>query len=164
MLEQFGDYLASTHLSVTFASTSWFVPAVQTVHILGIAVVLATVLLRDMTLLGFSGGGGVLSTMTGSFLRWTWRALLVLLITGVLLVIAEPKRELSSLPFRVKMLLVALLAVTTLLYQSPFRRDPAYWAASPLRRRMAVAVALVSIGLCICIVSAGRFIAYADHE
>jgi hypothetical protein len=163
MLDEFGDYLASTRVSETFASTNWFVPAVQTVHILGIAVVLATVLMRDMALLGFSGGGGVLGTMTESFLRWTWRALLVLLLTGVLLVIAEPKRELSSMPFRIKMLLVALLAITTLIYQAPFRRDPGYWAASPLRRRMAGAVALVSIALCICIVTAGRFIAYADH-
>lgn len=163
MLDELGDYLASTRVSETFASTNWFVPAVQTIHILGIAVVLATVLMRDMTSLGFSGGGGVLGTLTEGFLRWTWRALLVLLVTGLLLVIAEPKRELSSMPFRLKMLLVVLLAITTLVYQAPFRRDPGYWTASPRRRRMAVAVALVSICLCVCIVTAGRFIAYAEH-
>ncbi len=164
MLEQVGDYLAGTRVSEAFAAANWFIPTVQTIHILGIAVVLATVLLRDATLLGISGGGGVLGTMTANFLRWTWRALLVLLVTGALLVIAEPKRELSSFSFRLKMVLVALLALVTLVYQSPFRRDPGYWVASRRRRRIAAAVAMVSILLCACIVTAGRFIAYGDHE
>ena len=88
---------------------------------------------------------------------------MVLLASGLLLVVAEPARELSSTPFQIKMLLVILLALITALWQRPLRTDSLYWSGSPGRRRTAAALAGVSLALCMAIVSAGRLIAYINH-
>ena len=42
MMENFCDWLAATPLSLAFQNWTWFVPSVQTVHILCVAVVLTS--------------------------------------------------------------------------------------------------------------------------
>ena len=163
MLHDLSDYLAGTALNHLFANTTWMVPTVQTVHILGIAIVLSTLVMLDVRVLWRTSDGPALSELSTSFLPWTWGALLVLLTSGLLLVVAEPARELSSVPFRIKMLLVILLALVTLLWQRPLRVDSLYWSGSPGRRHTAAVLAGISLALCVAIVAAGRLIAYVNH-
>lgn len=170
MVQQFCDWLAGTALSQAFANASWFVPAVQTLHILSIAVVISTLAMLDVRLLaGLAGvpaagqqGGrrASLAELAGSYLPWAWTALWVLLATGVLLTITEPGRELLNSAFQLKMLMVVALVVLTLLFQGALRREPGYWEATTGRRRMGAALGGVSLVLCIFIVAAGRLIAY----
>src|ERR1700730_17278211 len=114
MMQNFSDWLAATALSQLFAGLSWFVPVIQTVHILSIAVVVTTLGMLDLRLLRWSRRGPALSAMAGNFIPWTWRALGVLLASGVLVIITEPSRELMNGAFRLKMLLVLLLVLLTL--------------------------------------------------
>jgi len=163
MLHELSEYLSDTALNHLFATTTWMVPAVQTLHILGIAIVLSTLVMLDVRVLWRTSDGAGLSDLSKSFLPWTWSALLVLLASGLLLVVAEPARELSSVPFQIKMLLVILLALITASWQRPLRTDSLYWSRSPGRRRTAAALAGVSLTLCMTIVAAGRLIAYVNH-
>ena len=163
MLRELSQYLADTALNHLFANTSWMVPTVQTVHILGIAMALSTLVMLDVRVLARPGDAGVLAEVSRSSLPWTWGALLVLLMSGLLLVVAEPARELSSAPFQIKMLLVILLACVTAWWQLPLRTDSLYWSSTPGRRRVAVALAAFSLTLCVAIVAAGRLIAYVNH-
>jgi hypothetical protein len=160
MIQRFCDWLAATYLSQLFADTGWFVPTVQTVHILSIAVVVTTLAMLDFRLLHLTRKGAPLPDMAHSFLPWTWRALVVLLVTGALLTITEPARELMNNAFRLKMLMVVVLVVLTLIFQAALRKDPAYWNASGSRRLLGGAVGVVSLFLVVSIVVAGRLIAY----
>ncbi len=160
MIQSFCDWLAATALSQFFANQNWFVPTVQTVHILSIAVVVITLGMLDFRLLRLTRTGPAPEVMAGKFIPWTWRALLVLLLTGILLIITEPTRELMNNAFRLKMLMVALLAVLTVAMQRASAREPGYWSASPTRRRLGGALAMTSLVLCVSIVAAGRLIAY----
>jgi hypothetical protein len=160
MIQSFCDWLAATSLSQAFAGANWFVPTVQTVHILSIAVVLITLGMLDFRLLRLTRRGPPVEAMVGSFVPWTWRALGVLLVTGILLTITEPNRELMNDAFRLKMLLVTLLAVLTLVVQRRTARQPDYWNASPAGRRLGVVLGVASLLLCLSIVAAGRLIAY----
>jgi hypothetical protein len=83
-----------------------------------------------------------------------------LLVTGILLTITEPARELLNWAFRVKMLLVLALAGTLRVVQLRMRRNPAYWTESPARRQAARAIGIVSVIVGASIVTAGRWIAY----
>jgi hydrogenase-4 membrane subunit HyfE len=163
MLEQLAHWLDGTNLHQAFAAAEWFVPSVQTVHILGIAIVATTVCMLNLRLLRGPAAVPALAEMSSRFLPWTWSALLVLLVTGVALIVAEPGRELESTPIRVKMLLVVLLALLTLTTQLTVRRDANYWYGSVVRRYGAMAIAVASILLCAGIVAAGRLIAYVVH-
>jgi hypothetical protein len=162
MVQEFSDWLASTALSQTFADLGWFVPTVQTIHILSIAVVVITLAMLDVRLLvgKGTGKGATLSELAQSYLPWVWKALWVLLATGTLLTITEPGRELMNLTFRLKMLMVAILVILTLVFQGPLRREPGYWDATEIRRWLGSALGLVSLLLCVFIVVAGRLIAY----
>jgi hypothetical protein len=160
MIQQFCDWLAATCVSQLFAGLGWFVPTVQTLHILSIAVVVTTLGMLDLRLLRLIRGGPSLESLAGSFIPWTWRALVVLLVSGILLIVTEPTRELMNEAFRLKMLLVLLLVGLTFVFQTANTREAGYWSSSPARRRLGVAIGVASLVLCVSIVIAGRFIAY----
>ena len=160
MIQQFSDWLAATSVSQLFAGLGWFVPTVQTLHILSIAVVVTTLGMLDFRLLRLTRSGPPLEKLAGNFIPWTWRALGVLLVSGILLIITEPNRELMNDAFRLKMLLVVALVVLTLVFQTATTREPGYWSASPARRRLGGVLGVTSLVLCVGIVVAGRFIAY----
>ncbi len=150
----------ATSLSRTFQDLTWFVPLVQTVHILCIAVVLTLVAMTDLKMLGVRVGSQSLSEMVSHSMPWVWTALVVLLTTGILLTITEPARELLNNMFRFKMVLVLALVGVLKIIQSGLRNRPDYWSLSPRRRIAGRAVGAASLILGVCIVIAGRWIAY----
>ena len=160
MIQQFCDWLAATSLSQLFANLGWFLPTVQTLHILSIAVVVTTLGMLDFRLLRLIRSGPPLERLAGNFIPWTWRALVVLLVSGILLIITEPTRELMNDAFRLKMLMVVALVVLTSVFQAATTREAGYWTASPVRRRLGGLLGIASLVLCVSIVAAGRLIAY----
>ncbi|HSZ07919.1 MAG TPA: DUF6644 family protein [Steroidobacteraceae bacterium] len=160
MIEQFCDWLSRTGISVAFQSTNWFVPLVQTVHIIAIAILLTTVYVISFRLIGITRGAQPLASLAARSAPWVWTALSVLLVSGILLTVTEPARELLNWVFRIKMLMVFLLAVILWIVQSRTRRNPQYWTESPMRRRAARAIGIVFIIVGAGIVTAGRWIAY----
>jgi magnesium-transporting ATPase (P-type) len=159
LIEKFCDWLSATGVSVAFQSTTWFVPVVQTVHIISIAILLISVYVISFRLIGLRGKLP-LAKVAAKSTPWIWATLSVLLVSGILLTITEPARELLNWVFRVKMLLVLLLAAILLLVQYRLRQNPDYWTKSPARRRAARAVGVVFLVIGACIVTAGRWIAY----
>jgi len=160
MIAEFCDWLASTPLSQRFQDLQWFVPLVQTIHIFGIAVVAFSIGMLAFRLLGLSGNRQPLSAMAAYFLAWIWSALAVLLFTGILLTITEPARELLNDAFRLKMAMVAILAVITRLFQLGLKRNPTFWTSGAVRLRVRRSIAISSLILTVCIIAAGRWIAY----
>jgi hypothetical protein len=84
----------------------------------------------------------------------------VLLLTGALLTITEPARELLNWVFRIKMLMVLALAGIWLLLQVSMRKNPAFWTESAAGRMTARGVGIVCLLIGAAIVTAGRWIAY----
>jgi hypothetical protein len=160
VIEQFCDWLSRTNVSVAFQSANWFVPMVQTVHIIAIAILLTSVYVVSFRLIGLTRGTQALATLTAKLTPWIWTALCVLLVTGILLTITEPARELLNWAFRLKMLMVLALAGMLWVVQLRLRHNPEYWTESPARRHAARAIGIVSVIVGAGIVTAGRWIAY----
>jgi magnesium-transporting ATPase (P-type) len=160
VIEEFCDWLSRTNVSVAFQSANWFVPLVQTVHIISIAILLTSVYVVSFRLIGVTRGGQPLAVVTAKSTPWVWIALGVLLGTGILLTITEPARELLNWAFRVKMLLVLALVGILLIVQIRTRESPEYWNASPTRRCAARAIGIAAVIIGAGIVTAGRWIAY----
>jgi uncharacterized membrane protein len=145
---------------VAFQSANWFVPTVQTVHIIAIAILLTSVYVVSFRLIGLTRGSQPLAALTSKSTPWFWTTLCVLLVTGVLLTITEPARELLNWAFRVKMLMVLALAAILWLVQLRMRQNPEYWTESPARRHAGRALGIVAVIVGAGIVTAGRWIAY----
>ena len=160
MIQAFSDWLAATSLSRLFADTGWFVPTVQTIHILAIAAVVTLLSMLNFRLLRITRSGPSLQNLAAGYVPWVWRSLVIMLVSGILLTITEPSRELMNNTFRLKMLLVLVLTVLTVILRSTLRHDPQYWTSTPQRRLLGGTIAGVSLILCVSIVAAGRLIAY----
>ena len=71
--------LEDTPFSLTIQATKWIVPAVQSVHILAIAVVASSALMINLRLFGIFGATSRCSIVDARFLPFIWWSLLVLL-------------------------------------------------------------------------------------
>lgn len=158
MLE-FASWLSQTGLSRFIQQRLWVIPALQSVHIMAIAAVLSSTLFVNLRLLGKVDRSHALALTALRFMPWVWTGLAVLLATGVLLVIGEPRRELLSAPFWIKMALILVGASASLWFQSTLRADPDSWKianAGAKVRLYALGTFLVWCG----VITAGRLIAY----
>jgi hypothetical protein len=159
-MRHFGEWLADTAVSSTIQNVSWIIPAVQTVHILCVALVMAAIFIVDLRILGVLVRTQPLSILAHRYLTWIWYLLPVLFLSGAILIIGEPARSLLNPAFGVKMLLLIVAALLTLFIQRPLRHATVFWESSPQRRAAARAIAVLSLVLWSCIVFAGRWIAY----
>jgi hypothetical protein len=160
-LDAFCNWLGATALSQTFQTVSWIVPAVQTVHILAVAAVVSSALMLNLRLLGV-GLDQPLAAVTRRFLPFIWWPLPILLLTGAVLITAEPARSLENPVFLLKMGLLLAAAAVTLVCQIPLRGNPQFWEVSSGRRRTAQLIAVASMPLWVAIICAGRWIAYVQ--
>jgi hypothetical protein len=161
-LHAFCLWLSDTPFSMVLQDVSWIIPAVQSVHIVCIAIVMGSVGLIDLRLLNITGRSQSISNLTQRLLPAVWIALVVLLVTGGLLATAEPSRSLENPAFQVKMLMIVCVGSLTFFFQSMVKGDVAFWELTPARRNTAKMTAIVSLLLWVGIVFAGRWIAYMD--
>ena len=152
-------WIEQTELSQSIAAAAWVVPTVQTIHILGIAMVASSALMIDLRLIGVFWSNRPVEAVKARFLPLIWWPLLLLLFTGIIMITAEPARSLKNPAFQLKMLLLIAALAVTLVFQFLHRRNAAFGdVAGP--RAAAVTLAIVSILLWSSIIFAGRWIAY----
>jgi hypothetical protein len=148
VLRDFCKWLAATPLSETIQTAGWIIPTLQTIHILGVAVLFSSAIVLDLRL---------------------WRpVLLILLITGSLLIIGEPRRSLLNTTFYLKMTVLAVALTLTGVLQwwlssAPEAADKD-WERDRGRRIAGRIAATVSILVWSGVLFAGRWIAYTQVE
>jgi len=160
---QFCDWLSQTPISMTFQSVGWIIPMVQSVHILAIAIVMSSVIMVDLRLLGLMGHTQSITGLSRRFLPWVWWSLLVLLVSGAVLITAEPRRDLLNPVFQAKMALLVVAMAVTALFQATVARNREIWDLSPRKRAGAWATAVLSLLVWTAIIGCGRWIAYVEH-
>ena len=166
MLEQvakFCDWLSLTPVSQTIQNVEWIIPMVQSVHIVAIAIVMSSMIMVDLRLMGLVGQSQPVSGMARRFIPWVWWSLLALLLTGAVLITAEPRRDLLNPVFQAKMALLLVAILVTAFFQETVRRNMAFWDLSPGRRASAWLTAIASLTVWVAIVGCGRWIAYVEH-
>lgn len=160
MIPAFCDWLSNTPFSMAIQNAFWVIPTVQSVHILAIATVMASVVMLDFRLLGVTGRGQTIPEMAERFLPWVWGAVAVLAASGSILIIGEPGRELLSQVFWAKMTLLACALTLTGVFQYVLYNSNKFWER---RKVVARVTAVVSLLLWCSILAAGRWIAYMAH-
>jgi uncharacterized membrane protein (UPF0136 family) len=130
-------------------------PAVQSVHLVGLTLLLATVFLLDIRLADFGLREWPLPRVEKQLRRWTIAGLVAVVLSGALIFVATPAKYLASNPFRVKMAMLALAIVV----QFVFIRRLATREDQP-NRAVNVVVAAVSLTLWFGVGWAGRAIAF----
>ena len=141
---------------VFIRDSQYGMPMVQSVHLVGLTILLATVLVLNLRLAGV-----VLKESSLDWLARQLRPLLliglaVVVLSGVLIFAGTPAKYLASNPFRVKMAALGL----AMLFQYGMLRRFAVPDSSPRSRAVRLMVAALSLTLWFTVGWAGRAIAF----
>ena len=148
---------ASNWAPIVFIRDSKYgMPVVESFHLMGLTILLATVVLLDLRLVGLGMRDYGLSWLARQLKSWTVGALVLVMSSGLLIFLATPGKYLDSHPFRLKM---ALLCLALLFHFGVLRR---FTAADSVARPWVVnvIVAFVSLTLWFGVGWAGRAIAF----
>jgi len=118
-------WIESTSLSQFIINRSWTWPTLESLHFLGLCVLIGAVLIMDLRLIGFQREiplRAVHKLMPFALLGFT-----VNLLTGVMFVFGEPQLYLDNPAFRIKMSLIVLAGLNFVLY---------YYKVDPLLTRL----------------------------
>jgi len=162
-MKQFAEWLSTTSPSIFLQNhNSWAIPAIQSIHIVGIAIVLGSVFMIVLRLLGWAAMDQSLLQTASRFGPWLTNALWLMLVTGILMVIGEPVRELITFSFWLKMFLVALATVIAIVFQRSLRKYEQHWEEILVKRGTTKFFAVLTFLIWAGIIILGRLIAY-DH-
>jgi len=163
MIKQFAEWLSTTSPSVFIQNhNAWVIPTIQSIHIIGIAAVFGSVFMIYLRILGWEGMDQTLRQTTSRFGPWLTGGLWLMLVTGVLMVIGEPVRELVTFSFWLKMLLVAVSTVIATVFLVAVRKHDRQWEVALVKSRSIQGLAILTFLIWVCIIILGRLIAY-DH-
>lgn len=158
-MSEFSEWLYGVPVSEYFRDAGWIVPTVQSIHIVAIAVLIGSSILLDLKLAGIVARTEQPAIVYQRYMPWVWSGLVVLLLTGAVMTIAEPDRVLTNWLFWTKMALVIVAFLSTLLMRIPMRRaelvtEGSTWSA------VAKPLGWLSLAIWIAIILCGRWIAY----
>jgi hypothetical protein len=153
-------WLEQAPVSAEVRQSLWLFPAIETLHLLGMAALVVTIATLDLRLLGCAMRRTPVSQLTRRLLPWAWAAFAVQVLTGGLLFSSEAVRMVANPAFRLKMLLIATAGLHALVFHLAARRRMPSWDE---RRKLPFAArcaGFVSLLIWIGVVAAGRWIGF----
>jgi hypothetical protein len=148
--------VTATAFSQFIQSTHGMIAGIQMVHITCLACVFALGLALALKLAGGGFDNESLDSLSRRFVPAIWIFVALLLVSGALLIIAEPVRSLPKPVFYIKMALIVLALIMTSAVAAWARRAPRAGATALAGKAVAVVYMLVWCSIII----AGRMIAY----
>ena len=143
-----------TAISGYIKGTTWIFPLVETIHILALAVLLGSVFLIDLRLLSIAirrWTPAQIMEQVRSMMNWSVG---IILVSGVLLFVAEPRKLYDNAAFFPKMTLLAL----AIIFQYAFYPRVSFIESRiPFWGRL---FAFASFGLWFCVAVCGRAIGF----
>jgi hypothetical protein len=164
-MEAFSDFLISLGIGDFVATYDWVWPLGETLHFVGMSVLLGTVGVVDLRVLGVAKGIPI--QLLEKFIPLGVIAFLVNLATGFIFIagnpVGGPMEYLTNLSLQLKMLIVLIAGINLLVfYFAGIHRTLQSVPADGDASGGAKAVAAVSLAAWIMVIVMGRFIMYND--
>ena len=160
VLYDFCKWLQHTSVGMEVAESDWLFPAIETVHIWGIILLVGTTGVLDLRLLGVILRKQRVSELHHRLIRWTWTGFAVMFMSGSFMFASEAAKMYSNGAFRFKMLLILLAGVNAFIFETTAFRNVAQWDDSPRTPWGAKLAACFSLVAWVGVIAAGRWIAY----
>ena len=155
MLFQIFQWIENTGLGEAIRESKWLFPVIESVHLLGLAVIGGAVLVVDLRLAGFGLRRQSVRQMARDVQPWLIGSLIAMLISGFLLFTSEATKCYYHEAFWIKMTSLAL----AILFTFTIRRRVAETDNAGLARGRLVAV--VSVALWSGVGIGGRWIGFS---
>lgn len=153
------EWLENTSWSITIRESVWLYPALEIVHITGIALLVGAAFMFDLRLLGFSKNLPV-KGLANHLLSWSARGLIVVIPSGMLLFITNAEALANDPIFWTKMTLLLIAGMNAAVFHRFALRSSSGWnerTTPPLNAKVA---AILSIIVWLSVITCGRLLAY----
>ena len=158
------QWLEASALATRIRESLYFFPFLESIHVIGLALVFGTLGVIDLRLLGIASSERPFKRMASDILKWTWIAFGLTALTGSLMFITNAGVYYHNFYFRAKMALLVLAAINMLSFELTLGRSVHRWdkatAAPPAGR----AVAIFSLLIWISVIFAGRLIGFTTSR
>ena len=162
-MNTFAEWLSRTSPSMFIQMHEvWMIPTIQSIHIVGIGVAIGSALMLTLRIAGLACMDLSLLENQRRFGPWLTGSLILLLVTGLLMVVGEPVRELVTFSFWAKMALVLIITVLGCAFQVAVANHTQDWEGRLINLKSVKWAALATFLIWGAIIFLGRFIAY-DH-
>jgi len=119
-----GNWLKDTSLSAFVLENKWVWPASETIHFIGLALLIGAVGVVDLRMLGIAKE--LRFSALHRLVRWGVVGFILNLITGVLFFVGAPFQYIHNIAFQLKLLFMLLAGVNVLIfYFTVFRQAEA---------------------------------------
>lgn len=153
-------WLEQTSVGTAVRDSTWLFPIIETVHIVGIVLLVGSTSVLDLRLMGLTLRDKPVSKLAWRFLPWAWVGFVVQVFTGGLLLASEATKMYDNLGFQIKMLLIVVAGLNAMVFHLIAYQSVGKWENDRVAPLSARAAGLISLVLWFGIVAAGRWIAY----
>lgn len=158
-MEAWMQWLENTPLAVYLRQSIWLYPGLETVHIIGIVLLVGPALMFDLRLLGLSKNL-LVTDMADYLLPWSRIGLGLVIPSGILLFITNASTLFSDPTFWLKMILLALAGLNVGVFHTITFQSVAGWNKQAIAPGSAKIAAICSIIVWLAIITCGRLLAY----
>ena len=153
-------WLEESPLGLAITESEGLFPAIETLHVLALALVIGSIAMLDLRLLGVSNRDRGVVQLAEDTLPWTWSAFVVAAITGALMFVSAATSYYDNVPFRIKLVLLALAGLNMAIFHFTAYRVAHDWNFTFPTPQSARIAASLSLLFWIGVVVAGRWIGF----
>ncbi len=167
MMSELADWLSESPVrefsANLLSSIPGLPPVLQTVHLLSIVAIMASIVMIDLRILSLAVPSQAIDEMVARLSPWTLAGIVGAALSGVWFILARPGRYFSNPVFQIKFGLLAVALILTFIFYRWSANEINIWHGSGRQAVIAKAYALVSLLLWLGVVMAGRWIAYSEY-
>lgn len=139
---------------------TWWFPFLESLHVLGVGLVVGSILMVDLRLLGLTALTYPVSRMTKELIPWTWGAFILTVITGFGLFMTRAATYIENPAFQIKLIGLVAAGVNMALFQFKTFRQVPNWDADAVIPTAGRRAGLASLALWIIVIFAGRWVGH----
>jgi hypothetical protein len=155
---EFFGWLETTAIAATIRTVPWIYPALETMHYIGLAMLVGGIMLIDLRLLGFAGRLPLKPVI--GLIPWVWAGFIVNAVSGSLIFVYGATSFSGNTAFRIKMVLMLLAGINAMIFTVAAARGGRAWLEAGSVPASIRAVATASFVLWLGVVTMGRWMAY----
>ena len=152
--------LQQSGFAVWIRDSLYVFPLLESVHVIGLAIVFGTIAVIDFRLLGLASAHRPFHRVASDVLPWTLAAFVVTALTGVLMFMTNAVVYFNNGYFRAKVLLLVLAGLNALAFELTARRTLTQWDHSPAAPSPGRIIAVLSLVVWVGVIFAGRMIGF----
>ena len=154
------QWLQSRAWTTALRESRYVFPAVETIHVVGLAASVGLIIITDLRLIGALLDNQSVADVMGRHKRWMWLGFATMFLSGLLLFCSEAANCYLSETFRAKMAFLFLAGVNALVFEVSLGKRVAAWGDSanpPLAAKFAGWTSLICWA---GVIAFGRWTAY----